>query len=366
MKRAILKTLPALLLAAGCAHAPAPGAYKADPEPLSAEGAGALDERDLGATRERAALAAEREAVRLAAELFLDETAAAEKGAVLEAGLLKTPRLYVAKRKIISEGRDGDGYRVGVRAWVYHDRIAAALRQLNLAGPGALAPAAALALRGQADKGFARAFREAFARRSSVLLKDYPFASDQALLAGPDDALVSAAAAAGADLLFCVSASAAPSGAGFSTGLHPSRSEASLKAYEASTGRELLSLSSQGNAIEATEAASQAKALAAAAELLGQEAGGRADRLAKSAAPVRIKIYGVRGLEGAAALKAQLQRLDAEGVRLESYSEGTAVFLALPRRPDPQELASSVLRGDSLGLELEAAGPGEIAFSLPR
>ena len=81
---------------------------------------------------------------------------------------------------------------------------------------------------------------------------------------------------------------------------------------------------------------------------------------------MKLKIYGVPGLEAVEKLRDQLQRADLRGLRLESYADGAAVFSAVPRRQDPQEFASAVLRGDSLGLELEAAGPQEVVFSLPR
>ena len=366
MKTSTLKILPLLLLAAACAHPPAPGSFRAAPEPFVVEGSAPLDERNLGASRDRAAQDAEKAAVRRAAELFLDETARAESYAVLEIGLLKTPGLYVAKRKILSEGRDGAAYRVSLRAWVYHDKIASALRGMNLAGPGAAGPAAAFAQRGGADKAFAAAFREAFSRRSAIVLKDYPFSSDEALLAGPDSGLAQAAAAAGAQLLFSVSASAASSGAGLDTGFHPARSEASLKVYEAASGRELLSLSSQANAIDSSQAGAFAKALASAGELLGQEAAGKTARLLKADAPVSVRVSGLSGLEAAEKLREQLQRADLTGLRLQSYSEGTAVFSAVPRTSDPQEFASAVLRSDVFGLELEAAGPKEIVFSVAR
>lgn len=365
MKNSALILVP-LLFAAACATAPAPGAYKAESEPLTAEGAGAFDERDLGASRERAALDAEKNVVRRAAELFLDEDTRAENSGALEIGLLKAPQLYVAKRKILSEGRDGANYRVEVRAWVQHDKVASALRSMNLAGPGASGLSAAFALRSAPDKAFDKAFRDTFARRSAITIKDYTFASDPALLAGPDSGLLAAAAVSGADLLFCVSASVSPSGAGFSTGFYPSRSEASLKAYDVKSGREVLSLTSQANGIDASEAASFAKALISAGELLAQDAAVKAERLLKADTPMKIKILGVAGLEAAGKIKAQLQRVDLRALRLESFTEGTAVFSAVPRRPDPQEFASTVLRGDSLGLELEAAGPHEVVFSLPR
>ncbi|MDO8802997.1 MAG: hypothetical protein Q7R35_01075 [Elusimicrobiota bacterium] len=367
MKTFMERILPVLLIAAAaCAHAPAPGSFRAAPEPLTAGGSAAFDARDPGAARESAALDAERNAVRRAAELFMDETARAENYSVLEIGLLKTPQLYVAKRKILSEGQDGASYRVVVKAWVYHDKIASALRGMNLAGADPAGTVAAFAQRGQPDAAFARAFTEVFSRRSAISLKDFPFASDRALLSGPEPRLLEAAAASGADLLFSVSASAASSGAGLNTGFYPSRAEASVKIYDVKTGQELLALSSQANAIDSSEAASFSKALASAGELLAVEAAGKAYRLAKPDTPVKVKVLGLYGLEVLEKLKAQFLRMDLKGLRLESYSEGAALFSAVPRRPDPQEFASAVLRGDSLGLELDGVGAQEVAFSMPR
>ncbi len=355
-----------LLAAAACAHAPAPGSFKAAPEPLTVDGSASFDARNPGASRETAVLDAGKNAVRRAAELFMDETARAENYGVLEIGLLKTTQLYTAKSKVLSEGQDGASYRVRVKVWVYHNKIASALRGLNLAGSDTPGAVAAFAQPGAANKAFAAAFKEAFSKRSPITIKEFPFTSDEALLSGPESRLLEAAASSGADLLFSASASAASSGVGLSTGFYPSRAEAMLKIYDVKTGRELLALSSQANAIDSTIAASFAKSLASAGELLAQAAAGKTDRLVKQDTPVKVKILGLGGLEVLEKLKAQLLRLDLKGLRLESYSDGAAVFVAVPRRSDPQEFASTVLRGDSLGLELDGVGAQEVIFSLPR
>ena len=122
----------------------------------------------------------------------------------------------------------------------------------------------------------------------------------------------------------------------------------------------------QASAVDSSEAVSFSKALASAGELLGQEAAARSARMLKAAAVIRIKVLGIQGLDALEKLKAQLQKVDLKSVSLEKYSAGTAVFVAVPRSADPQELASAVLRGDAFGLELEGAGPQEIVFSLPR
>lgn len=361
-----LTILPAVLLLGACAHAPAPNAQKAAPEMLQSDGTADFDARDISASRNRAVLDAERAAVARVAELYIDETAKAEKYSALENGLLKNPQLYVAKRKIVSEGRDGASYRVRVRTWVYQGRIASELRGLELSGPAAAAPRAAFVPRGADVPAFSAAFREAFAKRSRIKLEDFPFARDGAAASLPEPALLAAASASGADLLFSVSASASSSGAGLNTGFYPSRSEAFVKVYDARTGASLLDLSSQANAIDSSEAASFSKALASAGELLAQETAAKADRLLKQEASLKLKVRNIDGIETLEKLKAQLLKLDVKGLRLESYGEGEAVFAVSPRSPDAQEFASAVLRGDSLGLELEGTNAQEVVFSIQR
>lgn len=366
MKDNAWKIIPVLLFAAACAHAPAPGAFRDKPETLITEGSAPLDESNIAASRERAALDAEKNAVLRVAGLFMDETARSEGSQLLNIGLLKTPQLYVAKHKVVSEWRDGVSYRVSVRSWLRLDKIASALRGMKLAGPGACATTAAFVQRGTPDKAFSKAFQEAFSRRSAVQLKDYPFTTDEALLSGPDSGLVEAASASGADLLFLASASAAASGGGLNTGFFPSRAVASLKIYGVNKGDELLSLSSQANAIDASEAASSSKALASAGELLAQEAAGKAGHLMNKASPIKLSVFGLDGLATLEKLRDQLENSDLSGLRVESYSEGTAIFSAVPGVSDLHQFASSVLRDDALGLQLEGIGPREIIFSLIR
>lgn len=355
--------LPAALLLGACAHTPSPNAQKAAPEMLLSEGSADFDARDLAASRGRAVLDAERAAVARVAELYIDETARAEKYSALENGLLKTPRLYVAKNKVLSEGRDGTSYRVRLKVWVYHARIASELRGLNLSGPAAAAPRAAFALRGADSPAFTAAFKEAFSKRSQIKLEEFPFTRDGAAASLPEPALLSEAASSGADLLFAAAASASASGAGLNTGFYPSRSAASVKIYDARTGKVLLELSSQANAIDPSEAASFSKAMASAGELLAQETAAKADRLLKPEAALKLKIKNIDGLETLEKLKAQLLKLDVKGLRLETYDSGEALFDVAPRSPDAQEFASAVLRGDSLGLELEGTSAQEVIFS---
>lgn len=357
----IAELIPVLCLAAAaCAHAPAPNSFRADPEAVEAEGSADFDVRDLASTKARAVQDAEKAAVRRTAGLFMDDEGSAASLAALENGPLKNTPLYVARHKVLAEGQDGALYRVSLRVWVYHDRLAAALRGLNLAGASS-SRRALLAQAGAPEAAFSAAFRNAFSRRSQITVEDLPAGTPP----GQDEAL-RAAAAEGADLLFFASASASQQGGGINTGFFPSRGEASLKVIDAATGAELLQLSSQANAVDPASDVSRAKALASAGEMLAQEAAVKTARLLKPDNVMRLKFYGLRGLADLEKLKGQLQKLDIRSLRVVSYASGNAVFEVSPRTQDPQEFASAVLRGDSMGLELEGSGAQEAEFALPR
>jgi hypothetical protein len=354
------------LLLAACAHAPVAGPAKAAPEEMTAEGSTDMDVRDLAASRARAVQDAERSAVSRAAALYMDETSLAEKQQALDATLLKSPQLYVAKYRTVSEGQDGASYRVKLVVWVYLGRVSSDLKAMKLAAPAAAGPRAAFVLQGAPAPAFADAFRAAFARRSAVSIEDFPFARDPSLAAAPEAALLGAASLSGADLLIEASASASASGGGISTGFYPSRADVSAKLYDAPSGKLLAELSAQADGLDSTQAGSFSKALASAGELLAQQAAAKAGRLARQDASLTLKFSGLDGVDTLAKLKAQLARLDVKSLRLESYSAGNAEFRAVPRSPDPQEFASAVLRGDSLGLQLEGTSAQEADFSLGR
>jgi len=359
--------LSACLALGACAHETVRGRAATTPEMVAVEGMGAYNVKDLAACRSAALQDAEKNAVRRIAELFMDETAKAENYAALENGPLRSPQLYVSRYKVLSEGPDGAQYREKVNVWVYMDKVSSALRDLNLAGAQASRPRAALVSRETGDgTAFAASFRDALSRRSNLAVTDFPFAKDKSLAAGGDEALVAAASEAGADLLLSASAAASASGGGLNTGFYPSKADATVKLYDVHTGKELFSVSRQGSAIDSSEAASFSKSLASAGELLAQETASKAERVLKTDVAVLIKVSGLGGIDALEKLKAHFAQLDVKTLRLDSYSEGEAVFSVVPARPDTQELASAALRGDSLGLELEGATPQEIVFTISK
>ncbi len=356
---------PVILACCGCAHAPARNQVS-QPEIIISEGLAGFNVKDLAASRTAAVLDAQKNALRRAAELFMDDVSRAENFAALESGPLKNPQNYLVKHKIMSEGAEGASYRVTLRTWVLVGKIAADIRGLSLSGGQEGRLRTALVSRENPEgAAFAAAFSDALSRRSLLEIGNFPFTKDKSVN-GSDDALLAASSASGADVLITAAASAYASGAGLNTGFYPSRADASVKIYEVRSGKLLLELSRQGSAIDSSQGASFAKALATAGELLAQETAVKADRLFKTDAVIRIRVSGLDGLDSLEKLKNQLFSLGLKKMRLDKYFSGEAVFLAVTPRSDPQELASAILRADTMGLELEGASPQELLFTAAR
>jgi len=359
--------LVSLLFFGACARETVRGRSVTAPEVLAVEGAVPYNVKNLSASRNAVVSDAQKNAVRRIAELFIDETSRGENYAALENGLLKNPQRYVAKYKVLSEGADGALYRAKVNVWLYFSEIASALHGLNLSGAQGFKPRAALVSRETGDgSDFVSSFKGALLKQSVIFIDDFSFTKDKKQSAGTDKALLAQASEAGADLLLLASATASSAmyGGGLASGFFPSRADATVKVYDVRTGAVLFLVARQGSAIDSSEAASFAKSLASAGEVLAQETSAKAERMLKTDVPVQITVYDLNGIEALEKLKAHFLRLDIKALRLENYSAGKAVFSVVPNHPGTQELASAALRGDPLlGLALEGVSPQLIVFT---
>jgi len=357
-------------LLAACAGQTKHAAPQSTVEAVETEGLAPYNEKDMAATTNSACAEAQKNAVESVAGLFMGAQSRAEKYDVLKQNLLKNPGIYVKKYKVLSERREGDFYRVNIRAYVYVDKIASVLRGLAIfetAKPGA---AGALMLdeyfiTAASAYGDARkAFTEYLGRKTALSFLDTPALKNS----GDENTFFEAARASGADLVLIGKAEAAPMGAaqGPQAGFYPARAKAELKIYEAGTRKLLLEISSQSNALDSAEEGAFRKALYSAGELLGQEAFSKADKFIRPATPLTLRVKGLNGIEDVNKLKAAVQRMEVNGAVLESYSEGEAVILVYPARPDSQEFCSALLRTGVFNLELERVSQFEAVFTVIR
>lgn len=366
----IFSAIAAFGLLAACAGPVKRAAERSGTEAVEAEGLAPYNEKDLSASANAAVLQAQKNAIEAVAGLFMGARSGAEKYDALRQNLLKNPAPYVKKYKVLSERREGDLYRVDLRAYVYIEKVASALRGLSISEAASPGAAGALLLdeyftSAASPYGDARkAFTGYLGRKTALTFLETPALKNS----GDEDSFFEAARASGADLVLIGRAEAAPMVAaqGPQAGFYPARAKAELKIYESGTRRLLLELSSQSNAMDAAEEGAFRKALASAGELLGAEAASKADKFIRPAAPLTLRVKGLGGIEAARKLKAAVERLEINGSALESYLEGEAVMLIYPARPDAQEFASTLLRAGVFNLELERVSQFEAVFSVVR
>ena len=367
----ILKFTSVLALAvfsAACASNPAARSLKESVEPVTVEGSVPYNGADLSSAVNAAINEAQKNAVSVVADLFIDPTAKAEKYDLFRQNLLKTPQIYVKKHKMLSQGAEGGVYRVRIIAYVFVDKVNAALKGLAFSTqPGRERKAALMVseyfnAQPSAAGDFTKAFTGYFRGRDTVV-----FAAPGAVKDTVDeDAFFNAAGESFAGLVFIGKAEAFPLSAAQNaqTGFYPARAEARMKIFETDGRKLLLEVSSRANALDASEEAAFKKALATAGELLAQEITGRIDKILKPQTAVTLRVRGLSGIEAAQKLKEAVERLDINGASFENYSDGEAVMTITLKKPDSQEFASAILRTGVFVMDLESVSQSEIVFSL--
>ena len=352
-----LRFLTLVFAFAACAQ-PSRLAVTSSPEPVEVSGLADFNEKDLAVSKNAAISDALKNAVEEAAGLFSGEPSEI-------AALGKTPHSYIREYKLLSAAREGGLYRARVRAYVELSKITAGLRgQTRETARQAVSKAALEVLESGPGAGdnFAAAFKKNLAG-SQVVFEDYPWlkavGAQKKMLAE----LLSSSRDSGADLMFYVRAEARPAGAGLAAGFYPVNCEAKLEVYDAASGRQLLQDLSQANALDASESASGVKALYSAGELMAQRTALNLARMARKSFELKLRVRKLGGISNLKILKGSVDKLGAKSLRLESYSDGEALFTISPASPDPQEFASALLRQDELGLELESATQTEVVFS---
>ena len=352
----------ALVSAFAACATPSRLAVKSSVEPVEVSGLADFNEKDLSVSKNAAISDALKNAVEEVAGLFSGEPSEIS-------ALSKTQHSYIRRYKLLSAAREGGLYRARVRAYVELSKITAGLRgQTQETARQAVSKAALKVLESGPGAGnnFAAAFKKNLAG-NQVFFEDYPWlkaapAAQEKTLAE----LLSSSRDSGAELLFYVKAEARPAGAGLAAGFYPVNCEAKLEVYDAASERQLFQDSSQASALDASESASGVKALYSAGELMAQRAALGLARMVKKSFALKLRVRKLGGVSNLKILKGEADKLGAKSLRLESYSDGEALFTISPASPDPQELASALLRQDELGLELESATQTEVVFSANR
>src|SRR6185503_14068598 len=107
-----------VLTAAGCSTSRIKATKGMEGEVVVAEGVAPYDAGNLPASRAAALAAAQRSAVELVVGVYVSAKTRVDKAVAIENNILSKTEGYVKRYEIISEGRDGQWYKMKIRALV--------------------------------------------------------------------------------------------------------------------------------------------------------------------------------------------------------------------------------------------------------
>lgn len=331
-------------------------------EIIEASGQTEYSEININEMREKAVYDAKINALRRIAEMFADPDYKAKgKADILEKIIYDDPEFFIKKYKIISEGQDRDIYTINIRLFMYPHKIASAIRAAGLVSP-VKGPKAALIIEDSpASSGFAKYFYRDLSGASVMNLEILPAGKTGD---GSYDALTEASSEIGAEMFIRAKANAYLLGGGMMSDFSPSAAEGSVEVIQVPSGKRLSDISRQGSASASSKDASISKAMENLSAILAKDTAAKVDPQIKSDPVMKLIFTGLRGIEKAENIKNDLLKMNFKYVSFDSYSMGKAIFSAVSKTQDTQEIASMVLRGETSGLQLGEAKGKEIVFTM--
>ncbi|NLO92089.1 MAG: hypothetical protein GX410_08905 [Elusimicrobia bacterium] len=354
------KILPVLLLPAlfcGCASL---GLVKTDGERIRAQGTAVYMPANPEGSRRAALAAAQRNAVEQALGVFVSGQTRVRKAELIDSKIVAASAGFIKSFVIEEERRDGDVYRVSIRAVVLLDRMDRELNSLNLEDAPPLAVvlvASAQDESSQSGLDAARAVEQSLSKRGfSVIAAD---------AAQPSVAqALSAARAAGAGYLAYVQSKAykIDGGPALGEGLYPYRARVSVRIAAVSNGSVVSEDAREAGGLDVSEAVAARKAQSAAAELAASSVAPSLELAAKSSVKsVDIYVTGLSGLPQLTDFRKAVSSLPAvEDCRLKSYGSGDAVFALRLDSSDPEEFAAAIMHSVQFQLALISVTPYEV------
>lgn len=329
-------------------------------EILQVSGITTYNEHNINETREDAIYDAKIKAVRRIAELFSDATYKIDgKTEILENLVNSDVDLFIHKYKIKSEGQDRDKYIANLSLYIYTNKVAASVKNAGLVSSLSGPKAGLYVEENPANSGFAKAFTEALSKYSIMTVVPFP---SEKIKDASYDSLNSAAAELGAEIFIKAKASAYTVGNALTKEFFPSVADGSVEVIQSPSQKRLSDISRQGSGNDTNKNSALRQAMAALAEKLAKDTAMRVDVQIKSDPVVKLVFTGLNSFEQLETIKADLLKMNFKYLSLDSYSDGKAVFSVATSVKDTQEIASIVLRGESLGVQLGTVSGKEISF----
>jgi len=320
-------------------------------EVVEAEGMAPYKADDLTGTKAAALAAAQKAAVELVVGVYVTAKTRVEKAVAIEQNILTRTSGYVKKYDILKEWREGDWYKIRIRALVATDKIHEDLDSLGaLKRPDVAYPRVALAIQefvGEKPNKDASATR---AVTQVLLSKGYKVVDLPASIRNEEDPIEAAQKMnrKTADLLLAGLARAQSLEYGKKEfgGMHSYRAGINFRVIEAETGEVMATVSQTASGIEATAELAAQKAFQQAAELMNSDLASLPNQLAQKA-HLDLNIVGLKSFEALSKLQKSLAtEPGVKDLYLRSYNQedGVASIDLLVDRLSAQELAERAVR----------------------
>jgi len=335
------------LLLAGCAGSSRQlkNGKSSEGEVVEAEGMTPYNADDLPGTKAAALAAAQRSAVELVVGVYVNAKTRVDKAVAIQNQILTNTSGYVKRYEILSEGRDGQWYKMRIRALVATGDLRNDLDSLGLLKQPAVGyPRVTIMLQEYVGEN-PDATLPASRSLTDVLLKQGFKVVQLPTSVDPQEDAVQVAKGLSrntAELLIAGLARAQSMEMDSRLGgMSSFRASVSARVIETGSGEVVATISETASGLEATREIAADKALSAAAELAGKDLATLPTELSKRA-HVDVTVTGLTAFGALSSFQKSLSSLPGvkdQFLRSYSQSDGVAVLDVLVDQISPQELA---------------------------
>lgn len=315
---------------------------------------------DFQAVRQNAIAAAQRDAVEQVVGVFITGSTDVRDAVAVRQKISANTAGFIKSYKVSEEGRDGESYRVKIKALVQLQSVSSVISEVLAANRQGSKVAVFAADSSAGSAAFAQDLRGAAERAFSK--KGYAVAGTQAQLASPDavenqQAVVEAARTAGA--VFAVAVTAVsyklPAADQLGQAFASWRSKVTIKVFAVASGDMVASISKEASGVDPSDQIASQKAMAAAAELGVPELVKPMDASLSQGTAILVVVSGLGDLKQLQHFQEILTSVRAvKSFSLVSYRDGEAALRVIVDSISGQELASFIIRQNAMRLAVTA------------
>lgn len=347
-------------------------------EVVEAEGLVPYRADDVPGTEAAALAAAQRSAVEKVVGVFVSAKTRVEKAVTVESKILANTSGYISKYDVLAKGREGDFYRVKIRALVLVKKLGDDLRELGIQEVESVGnPRVAVLIEETIDgqpadnQEGAQGLSQAFLTRGFVVLDRAAVAGAatqkalDAMEKGDVKQVADLGSQVGAEVVVAGMVQAAHLEAPGLGGMVSYRARASLQGVRAGTGQVLGTAAREASGLDAVKGVAAAKANAAAASLAGEDLAQRIAQTLKSQSQLELTLVGVTDFGRLQKFQEELRGVPGVGtVFLRSFEKGVAEISLSGATKPSNELSAYIARMKSVAVEVETYTQSRIQAAL--